>query len=326
MKKMKKTTVLVSVFLLLGILLAGCSKPADIEQTETKYPIKPITIIVPYSAGGSSDVGTRMVAKHMERELGQPVVIENLPGAGGWIGWDKLIKAEPDGYTLASLNLVFLTGYLNPEVKRDINLDSITALANHVWEPTCFAVNADSPFRDMNEVLAHVKDNPGKVKIAASGPHTQHHIAVLELERLGYKMEPVFTNGAADTLTMGLGGHVDIISIGTGEVKKSVEEGRIRGLAVLDSRRSKFVPEVPTFEEATGTSLKAYAARGFAGPANMEPAVVKTLEDVLDKILKDPEHIAEMESLGLDVLYMNSSDYKAFLKETEAVYKEGFGW
>ena len=290
------------------------------------FPKKNITLIVPYSAGGSSDIGARRHAQHLEKELGVSVIIDNTAGAGGWVGWNKLMKAKPDGYTIAQLNLVFVDGYLNPEMKRKQNLESITPLARHVLDTTAWAVRPDSPYKDAQELLEFVKANPGKVKVATSGVMTQHHILLIQLEKLGYKMEPVHTNGLADVMAMVLGGHVDVASLGAGDIRKQAKEGELRALAIMAPERSRFLPDTPTLKENTGLALEAYAARGYAGPPNMDPAVVKILSDALGKAMNNPDHVQDMENLGMDVAYLNSEDWRAFLKKIETEHKEILGW
>ena len=226
--KLKKWVGLFAVSMLLVAVLSGCGgkAPEPKKQAGTSnYPNKPITLIVPYSAGGSSDVGARLVGKRLEKELGQPVVIENVTGAAGWIGWTKMAKAKPDGYTLSLMNMTFITSYLNPEKKRDMNLDSVTLLANHVWDVTAWAVKPDSPHKNIKELMEYVKANPGKVTVATSGVYTQHHIAVIALEKLGYKMRAVHTSGVSEAMTTVMGGHVDIVSMGAGDIRNAAKEG-----------------------------------------------------------------------------------------------------
>lgn len=323
----RKLVSLALVVSLAAVLVAGCASGGKKSAAESSaYPNKPVTMIVPYSAGGSSDVGARLMAKRLEQELGQPVVVENTVGAGGWVGWQKMAKSKPDGYTIALFTLPYITSYLNPENKRDMNLDNVTPLASHVWDVTAWAVNPNSPFKNAKELLEYVKANPGKVSVATSGVNTQHHIAVIALDKMGFKMKPVHTNGLSEALTMALGGHVDVVSMGAGDIRNQVKEGGLRPLAVLDDKRSKFLPDVPTFAESTGIELKAYAVRGYAGPANMDPAAVKRLETALKKIMEDPKHVAEMEEMGLDVHYMDSKAYNTFLRKEEADQKKTMGW
>ena len=325
----KKMVYLLMVFLVAGVVLTGCSNTAPAAKkpaAESNFPTKPITLIVPYSAGGSSDVGARLAAKRLEKELGQPVVVENVTGAAGWVGWTKMAKAKPDGYTLSLMNMTFITSYLNPENKRDMNLDSVTLLANHVWDVTAWAVRPDSPYKNVKELLEYVKANPGKVSVATSGIYTQHHIALIALEKLGYKMKPVHTSGVSEALTTAMGGHVDIVSMGAGDIRNLGKEGTMRPLAVLDQKRSKFLPDVPTLAEATGLKVDAFAVRGFAAPAKTDPAAVKRLEEALKKVMADPEHIAEMEKMGLEIHYMDSKQYNSFMKQVETNQKQTMGW
>ena len=325
----KKMSCVLLVFLLLGTVLAGCSKstaPDKKAAEATNYPNKPITLIVPYSAGGSSDVGARLAAKRLENELGQPVVIENVTGASGWVGWSKMMKAKPDGYTLSLMNMTFITSYLNPENKRDMNLNNVTLLARHVQDTTAWAVRPDSPYKNVKELMAYVKENPGKVSVATSGIYTQHHIALIALEKLGYKMKAVHTSGVSEALTTAMGGHVDIVSMGAGDIRNLAKDGTMRPMVVLDDERSKYLPDVMIMKEAIGSDVSAFAARGFALPANTDPAVVKRLEAAFKKIMADPEHIAEMEKMGLQVSYQDSNDYKTFMKNVETNMKQTMGW
>lgn len=290
------------------------------------FPQKNITLIVPYSAGGSSDIGARRLAQHLEKELGVSVIIDNTAGASGWIGWNKLIKARPDGYTLALITLAYVDGYLHPDMKRTQNLTNVTPIARHILDTTAWAVKPDSPFKDAKELLDYVKRNPGKIKVATSGILTQHHILLIELEKQGYKMEPVHTNGVADVMTMVLGGHVDVGSLGAGDIRKQAKEGDLRALAVMDSKRSRFLPDTPTMKESTGLSLEAYAARGYAGPASMDPKIVNVLSEAFGKAMNQPDHVKDMENMGLDVGYLSSTDWLVFLKKIEKEHKETLGW
>ncbi|MDR1661654.1 MAG: tripartite tricarboxylate transporter substrate binding protein [Azoarcus sp.] len=310
-------------------VFAACMTPVVVFSALAQaadYPKKNISLIVPYTAGGSSDIGARRHAQYLEKELGVPIIIENVAGAGGWVGWNKLMKAKPDGYTIAQLNLVFVDGYLNPEMKRTQNLSSITPLARHVLDTTAWAVKPGSPFKDAKGLLEYVKANPGKIKVGTSGVMTQHHLLLVQLEKLGYRMEPVHCNGTADVLTMILGGHLDVASLGAGDVRKQVQDGELRGLAVMSLERSRFLPDTPTLAENTGLALEAYAARGYAGPANMDPAVVKILADALGKSMNTPEHVRDMENQGLEVKYLDNEDWLAFLKKIEKEHKEILGW
>jgi tripartite-type tricarboxylate transporter receptor subunit TctC len=223
------------------------------------------------------------------------------------------------------MNMTFITSYLNPENKRNLNLDNFTLVANHVWDVTAWAVRPDSPFKNIKELMEYVKANPGKVSVATSGIYTQHHIALIELEKLGYKMKAVHTNGVSEGLTTAMGGHVDIVSMGAGDIRNLAQEGTMRPLVVLDKNRSRFLPNVPTLSESTGLDINACAVRGFATPANTDPAAIKRLEAAFKKIMADPEHIAEMEKMGLELHYMDAKEYKDFMKNVEVDFSDVVG-
>ena len=191
---------------------------------------------------------------------------------------------------------------------------------------TAWAVKPDSPYKNIKELMEYVKANPGKVTVATSGVYTQHHIAVIALEKLGYKMRAVHTSGVSEAMTTVMGGHVDIVSMGAGDIRNAAKEGTLRPLTVLDKKRSKFLPDVPTLSEITKLDVNAFALRGFASPAGTDPAAVKRLEEAFKKILADKEHIAEMEKMGLEVHYMDSAEYKKFMKEVEINQKKTLGW
>lgn len=328
----KKNLVYILIIAMVITTITACSKSSDEQKTkkevsmEDNYPTKPIKLIVPFSAGGSSDIGARIISKYLEKELGQSIIVENVPGAAGWIGYNKMMQSDPDGYTLSLLTLTYISGYLNPENKKNDNLDSLTPIANNVWDTTAWAVNKNSKFKDLKSLLDYVKEHPGEIKVATSGAYTQHHIALLELEKLGYKMEAVHTGGLADALPMVLGGHIDVASMGAGDIKKQAGEGELLPLAVLDNERSNFIPDVPTFKEASGLDISAYAARGFAGPKSMPKNVIEKLNEAFEKVMKNEEYLKEMDNLGLTVKYMNTQEYSEFLHHVEKEYKEILGW
>ena len=216
-----------------------------------KYPTKAIDVIVAYSAGGGTDTGARLLKPYLEKELGVPINIINITGAGGWVGWTELIKSNPDGYTIGFVNTPsFTTGYANPEFKRDPDsLDKIVPIANHVQDTAAWAVLANSPFDSVGDIFEYAKENPGTLSITTTGPYSQHHMMALDVNELGYEIVIIHTAGAGEATTMVLGGHVDILSASVGELKRLADEGTVKILAVADTERHQFLPEIPTFKE-----------------------------------------------------------------------------
>lgn len=302
-------------------------QPAEAPDPAANYPTRPITLIVAFGAGGGTDVGARLLTPLVEAELGQPIQVVNITGAGGWVGWTELSRAEPDGYTIGYINTpALIMGYINPELGRPAGLEMFLPIVNHVWDSTVWAVLPDSPFQTAQDVLDYVKANPGQLSKTTTGAHTQHHINAMELYRQGYEFNVVHTEGAADATAMVLGGHAQILSTGVGEATTLARDGQLRILAIMDEERSQHLPEVPTFAEATEIELVSFSSRGLAAPAGTPQAIVDKLAAAFEKAMNDPTHIEDMEELGLELRYKAPQDYMNFLQEYEQILRETMGW
>lgn len=319
---MKKGTKIFVAFVTTFILVLSFAA----TEARAVYPEKPVKFIIPYSPGGSSDLTARLLAPELEKVLGQRIIVENVVGAGGWVGWNTVMKANPDGYTICELTLTYVASYLNPEMKRVENLDSLTTLVNHVIDHTAWAARTDFPYKNMNDLLAYVKENPGKIKVGITGKNSQHHRLLILLERLGYKMEPVITTGTADSTSLAIGGHLDIASIGAGDVRQQVKAGTMIPLCVFSKKRSVFLPDVQTMFEQTGLELEGFAARGIVGPKNMDPEAVRILCEAFDKVMTDPEWAKKMEKIGQEVYYIDHENYRTYLENVEKEIKDTLGW
>lgn len=320
------------VFALIAVSVFGlvaCSPKAPDTQGNPAdgYPARPIELIVSFSAGGGTDVGARLLTPLVEAELGQPFTVVNITGAGGWVGWTELSKARPDGYKIGYINTPpFITGYLNPDMGRPAGLDLFIPVANHVWDATVWAVRPDFHLQTVEDILEYAKNNPGQISMATTGVYTQHHINALVLKQKGYELDVVHTQGASDAATMALGGHIDILSAGVGEVKTLARDGKLKVVAVMDTKRTNHLPDVPTFVEATGIELVSFSSRGIAAPKGTPKEIVDKLAAAFEKAINDPEHIKKMADLGLDVRFMGPEEYVKFLQEYEKTLKELLGW
>ncbi|WP_053365773.1 tripartite tricarboxylate transporter substrate binding protein [Bacillus sp. FJAT-27245] len=331
-----KFTKLFSFVLILMLLLAACSSNNTTAKSEGKekkkektFPDKPITLIVSFAAGGGTDLGARILAPYLEDELGVPVVVENKPGGGGWIGYADLIKAKPDGYTIGYLNTPgLITGYLNPTTKRQQNLDDFEYIASHVLDAGVIAVKADdNRFNTIEDLIKYAKKN--NVTATTNGVASGNHIASLQLnDQIGTKFKPVHFDGTAEAFTAVLGGHVDVLVAKAGEVLEPVKEGQMKVLAVMMEERIAQFPDVPTLKETVGDVVN-YSSRGIGAPKGLDPEVLKVLQDAFEKAINNPEHIAKMEELGLNVDLHIGEDYKNILLEEEKVVsnlKSVLGW
>jgi tripartite-type tricarboxylate transporter receptor subunit TctC len=299
--------------------------PAMAQQ----YPTRPINLIVGFPAGGSTDIGARVVAGIAEKSIGQPIVVVNKGGAGGQVGWTELARAKPDGYTLGFLNLPATnTTILDPERQAIFNEASFTPIINQVLDPGVVWVAASSPFKTMKDVIDAAKSKPGTVRAATTGILSDDHLAILMVEEAnpGAFFRIVHLLGGAAQMKETLGGNIDVSFDNVGGIVPQVRGGQVRALAVMDTERSKFLPDVPTMKELGMPNVISSSTRGIAGPKGMDPAVVKTLQDVLSKAMADADHVKRLEDAGLAIKIMVGAEYEAYYKETHEKAKKYTEW
>jgi tripartite-type tricarboxylate transporter receptor subunit TctC len=306
-----------------GLCAAGISGFALAQQ----YPERGITLIVPYGAGGGTDITARLLAKDVEVVLGKPVTVENRAGGGGWVGWGALAAAKPDGYTLGYLNVPSMyAGYLDRQYNRKETLDSFTPLMNHVIDYNVWAVKADSPFKTVKDVIDAAKKTPSQITVTGFGAGGDDHIAALGVEaETGTKFIIVHHRSTAEGKTQVLGGHVQILAANISEVAEEVKSGQIRLLGVMSPQRSKFLPNGPTFKEQ-GFNQVWSVSRGIAGPAALPKDVEAKLTAALEKTLTSREHQQKAEQLSLEPLVIKGDAYRTFLKDNEQSTKKLMGW
>ncbi|MCX7780101.1 MAG: tripartite tricarboxylate transporter substrate binding protein [Negativicutes bacterium] len=325
---MKKYFSAIILLLISLTVLTGCGGKEPAKKDA--YPNKPITLIVSYAAGGGTDLGARLLAPHLEKELGVPVVIVNKPGGGGWVGWSEMLKSQPDGYTLAYVNApAVFAGYLNPSAKRKENIDNFNLIINHVYDPGIIAVRADDKrFTDMQDLIEYARKN--ELTATINGVGSEPHLAALQInQQLGTKLKPVQFAGNSEALVNVLGGHIDVLLVKVGEALQPAKEGQIRILAVMVPKRVSQLPDVPTFKEATGADIQYHSFRGIAGPKDIDPQIVTKLQTAFEKAMKNPEHIKKMQEMGLEIDGTKGEAYKQMLKKEEATMnslKSLLGW
>ncbi|MBP1852764.1 tripartite tricarboxylate transporter substrate binding protein [Rhizobium halophytocola] len=262
-----------------------------------EYPEKPIEIVVGYSAGGGTDVMARTVAKFMEKELGNgaSVIVKNMPGAGGQIGFTEVAHAAPDGYTLGTFNLPAALA-LTKDREADYKADSFTYLANFVDDPNTIVVSASSEFKTLDDLLASAKEDPGSITFGLSSLGGNDHFAanmMADASSVEFTLVPF--KGAAMARTALLGGHV---AAGTMALSQTTEfKDDLRVLAVLSKERSPFRADVPTAKEL-GYDVNMSSLRGIVGPAGIPPEVAKKLQAVLTAVNNDADFQKTMADQG----------------------------
>ncbi len=277
------------------------------------FPTKPVTLVVPWPAGGATDRHLRVLADIASKHLGQPIVVDNKPGASGTLGPATVATAKPDGYTIVQLPItVFRLPYMQKvsfDPKKDFSF--IVNLTGYTFGT---AVMATSPWNTWKEFLAYAKENPGKIRYGSPGAGTTLHITMEQIaKQMGIQWTQVPFRGEAEATAALLGDHVEAVALGAG-LGPLVDAGKVRMLVVWTETRSPRFPDSPTLVEE-GHKLVSASPYGLAGPRGMDPKVVKILHDAFQKSLGDPAHTKTLNDLSQQMVYRNSADYSRFAME-----------
>ena len=309
---MKKTVGMIGLITLaLALVVTGCGG-GEKKAEAPKFPTKPISIIVPYGAGGGTDAISRAMAKAAEPAFGQPVTIMNKVGANGAVGMTDGVNAAADGYTVTSLAIETVLHPIMGNVKWKVDDYKSILMTNS--DPVSIAVRADSPYKNLEELIAAAKQKPGTMKLATLAPGAITHLAGLSFqEKTGAKFTITpFPSGGAAAITELLGGHADAACITAAEMSQHVKAGKIRLLAILDGQRMKGFPDVPTAKEK-GYDMAFSVWRGLAVPAKTPDAVVKVLHDGFKKAMEDPNFVSFMEKGDFGIKYDTGANFQAFM-------------
>ncbi len=272
-----------------------------------RYPDRPIRVFVPWTPGGATDIQVRAVCEIASRHLGQPVVVENKPGASGTLGALALKDARPDGYTLSQMpNGVFRLPAMAVRPQWD-PLRDFTWIIRMVGYMGGVVVRPDAPWRTMRELIDHARANPGTINYGTPGVNTTE----VQMQRLaraaGIDWVPVPFRGAAPNLQALLGGQIHF-SAETSAWADMALEGQVRPLALWMSARVPRFPAVPTFREL-GYDVVGESAYGIAGPRGMDPEVVQAIHDAFRAAVHDPQHLAVLARFDMPVRYMNTEEF-----------------
>ena len=314
------------------VLAAGLSAIAMIafagpDPARAQYPDKGLTLIVPYGAGGGTDITARLLAKDLEGVLGKPVTVQNIAGGGGWKGWGTLASAKPDGYTIGYLNVpAIYAGYLDKKLGRKETLESFAPIINHVIDYNVLTVRPDSPFKNLKDLVAATKAKPNTVSISAHGVGGDEHLAIIAFERAsGGKFRIVQNRSTPESKTQVLGGHVQVLASNVSEIATEVKGGQLRVLGVMSADKSRFLPGGATFKEQ-GFNLEASNSRGIATPAGLPKDIETKLIAALEKVILSKEHQQKAVTLFLEPQVIRAAAYKKFLKDNEQDIKKLMNW
>jgi tripartite-type tricarboxylate transporter receptor subunit TctC len=288
--------------ILTALAVATLSLSAFAQGTSDAYPSKAIRLVVPYAAGGVSDIMGRTLAQKLSELLGQPMVVENRGGAGGALGTDMAAKAAPDGYTLT---LSSLTAYaISPNMLKSIGYDPVkdfSAIGGVAITPNILSVSASSQFKTLKEIVDYAKANPGKLTFGSSGVGSIGHLSGEVLRTsTGAEMLHIPYKSAGVAYPDMFSGSVSMVFDTLPSAIQHIRSGKARPIAVLSDKRSPLLPEVPTFAEAGYPEATLRFWFGLHGPANMPPAIVQKLNETLNKALASPDLRERFASLGAD--------------------------
>jgi tripartite-type tricarboxylate transporter receptor subunit TctC len=298
---------------------------------DLNWPTKSITMLVPWSAGGGSDLCVRTLMPFVEKELGVRITVVNQTGANGWIAWTELAKSKPDGYTMSQLNIpAFYSGYLDPQQKRKENLDSFLPIANQISDWGTMVIKKGDPrFSSAKELIEYAKEN--ELLAGDAGKGSNKHLVTENIKKHfnGIKLTAVHQKGWNDNYAALLGGHIDVGWGSVGETLQAYIDGEVDILCVFAPSRSPALPEVPTFKELELGAINSPSDRGFMLPAGVDKAIYEKICNAFEKAINNPEHVEKMKQLGMIVNYIGGSDYITYAKENEEVmrsFADVMGW
>jgi tripartite-type tricarboxylate transporter receptor subunit TctC len=319
---MRKAQVLlrqiVALFALAGTVIA--SAPAAIADD---YPSRPVKIIVPFGAGGPTDVYTRAIAEELRKSLRQPFVMENRPGAGTTIGTDVVAKAPPDGYTLLMVSgtqTVNETLYAHKPYKLMRDLVPIAPLID---TDLVLVVHPSVPAKTVGELLALARAKPGTLNYGSSGPGSNYHMAGELLKNLtGIDIVHVPYKGSTGARNDILSGQIQILFDSVPTMAPQIKAGMVRALGTSGKTRSSILPDVPTMEEAGVPGFNATLWVGFMAPAGTPKPIVDKLHDEITKILRRPDIKQAWEKTGATPIVMTQPEFKSFMEAQVAKWAE----
>jgi tripartite-type tricarboxylate transporter receptor subunit TctC len=312
--------------LLIAVLALAVAPVALRAQT---WPSKPLKLVVPFPPGGNVDLSARIIAPELEKALGQPVVIENKPGAAGTVGLALVAKAAPDGYTIGMASPVnhLAAPSLFPQLPYD-SIKDFTPVGLIASVPMVLVVGPSSPVKSVAELIALAKTRAGAMTMASAGSGSGNHlVGELFQSATGVKFVHVPYKGSAPANTDLAGGHVDLHFDQMSSVLPLVQGGKLRPLAVTTAKRSPLMPDVPTLAEAGVANFDASTTLGLVLPGNASPELVSRLNQVLDKVLMQPRVKEQFARLGAEVVPGTPAEYAAFIRaeiaRTAKIVKDG---
>jgi tripartite-type tricarboxylate transporter receptor subunit TctC len=305
--------------LLTAALAALTFSAACLPAAAQNYPSRPITLIVPWGAGGGTDATARIIGSLMEKELGQPVTVVNRTGGSGVVGHAAIASAAPDGYTIGLATVEI--SMMHWQGLTELSGASYTPIGLVNADPAGIQVRADAPYKTVNDLLAAIKANPGKFKASGTGQGGIWHLAIAGLLR-DQKIDPtalpwVPSNGAAPGLQDMVAGGVEVAPVSLPEARSLIDAGKVRSLAIMDEKPSALYPNVPTLKSVTGSNWTMAAWRGIVAPKGIPAEARDKLSAAVRKVAASKEYHDFMASRGFGVIYAEPEAFGRFMAKSD---------
>ncbi len=299
-----------------GLVLAAAALPAMAQN----YPARPITLIVPWGAGGGTDATARIIGSLLEKELNQPINVVNRTGGSGVVGHAAIASAAPDGYTIGLATVEI--GMMHWQGLTELTGASYTPIGLVNADAAGIQVRADAPYKNVNELLAAIKANPGKFKASGTGQGGIWHLAIAGLLR-DQKIDPasvpwVPSNGAAPGLQDMIAGGIEIAPVSLPEARSLIDAGKVKSLAVMNDKPAALYPNVPTLKSATGSDWTMAAWRGIVAPKGIPAEARDKLAAAVRKVATSKEYNDFMVGRGFGVVYSSPDDFAKFMAKSDA--------
>ena len=284
------------------------------------YPTRPITLIVPWGAGGGTDATARIIGSLMEKELGQPVNVVNRTGGSGVVGHAAIASAAPDGYTIGLATVEI--GMMHWQGLTQLTGASYTPIGLVNADPAGINVRADAPYKNVKDLLAAIKANPGKYKASGTGQGGIWHLAIAGLLR-DQKIDPsavpwVPSNGAAPGLQDMVAGGIEVVPCSLPEARSLIDAGKVKALAIMDPKPSALYPKIPTLKSEIGSDWTMAAWRGIVAPKGIPNAIRDKLAATIRKIATGKEYNDFMASRGFGVIYAPPEEFGKYMAKSDA--------
>jgi tripartite-type tricarboxylate transporter receptor subunit TctC len=300
--------------------IAAVAIACSFGAAHAAWPDRPVTLIVPWAAGGGTDATARIVGALLEKELGQPVNVVNRAGGNGVVGHQAIAGAQPDGYTLGMITVEI--SMMHHQGLTQLSPKNYTPLGLMNVDPAAVTVSMASPYKNMDDLMKAIRANPGKLKASGTGQGGIWHLALagmlkdLKLEASAVPWVP--SNGAAPAMLELAAGGIDIVTAALPEARSLIDAGKARPLAVMADSPAALYPNVPTLKSATGSDWTIGVWRGIAGPKGLPADVQNKMETVLKKINSSKEYQDFMAGRGFGVAYADAAGFGKFMEKGDA--------